>query len=62
MHAPGPDSGHIFQILMMPLYLISGVIMPVSFVPMPYRDWLLWNPLVHGLELVRLGFFKTTTR
>lgn len=53
-----PDSGHIFQILMMPLYLISGVIMPMTFVPVPYRDWLLWNPLVHGLELVRLGFFS----
>ena len=53
-----PDSGHIFQILMMPLYLISGVIMPLTFIPLPYRDWLLWNPLVHGLELVRLGFFK----
>lgn len=53
-----PDSGHIFQIFMMPLYLISGVIIPVAYIPMPYRDWLLWNPLVHGLELVRLGFFS----
>lgn len=53
-----PDSGHIFQILMMPLYLISGVIMPLTFIPVPYRDWLLWNPLVHGVELVRLGFFS----
>ena len=53
-----PDSGHIFQIFMMPLYLISGVIMPVAYIPMPYRDWLLWNPLMHGLELVRLGFFS----
>lgn len=53
-----PDSGHIFQILMMPLYLISGVIMPLTFIPLPYREWLLWNPLVHGLELVRIGFFN----
>lgn len=53
-----PDSGHIFQILMMPLYLISGVMMPLTMVPAAYRDWLLWNPLVHGLELVRLGFFR----
>lgn len=53
-----PDSGHIFQILMMPLYLVSGVIMPLAFIPMPYRDWLLWNPLAHGLELVRQGFFS----
>lgn len=51
------DLGHIFQILMMPLYLISGVFVPISSIPSPYRDWLLWNPLVHGLELVRLGFF-----
>ena len=51
------DLGHIFQILMMPLYMISGVIIPVSNIPHPYQDWLLWNPLVHGLELVRLGFF-----
>lgn len=53
-----PDSGHIFQILMMPLYLISGVILPLAIIPQPYRDWLLWNPLAHGLELVRLGFFS----
>ncbi|WP_291448970.1 ABC transporter permease [Desulfovibrio sp.] len=53
-----PDSGHIFQILMMPLYLISGTIMPLRYIPLPYRDWLLWNPLAHGLELVRLGFFS----
>lgn len=52
-----PESGHIFQIFMMPLYLISGVIMPITFIPPPYRDWLLWNPLVHGLEEVRLGYF-----
>lgn len=54
-----PDSGHIFQILMMPLYFLSGVIMPIASLPLPYRDWLLINPLVHGLELVRLGFFST---
>lgn len=51
------DLGHIFQILMMPLYLISGTIVPISSIPKPYCDWLLLNPLVHGLELVRIGFF-----
>lgn len=47
---------HVLKILMMPLYLVSGVIMPISAVPPPYRDWLLLNPLAHGLELVRHGF------
>ena len=51
------DLGHIFQIIMMPLYLVSGVILPVTSVPYPYRNWLLYNPLVHGIELARLGFF-----
>lgn len=50
------ETAHILKILMMPLYLLSGVIMPISAVPPPYRDWLLFNPLVHGLELVRHGF------
>ncbi|ARP55272.1 ABC transporter permease [Alcaligenes faecalis] len=50
------ETEHILKILMMPLYLISGVIMPISAVPQPYRDLLLFNPLVHGLELVRHGF------
>lgn len=50
------ETEHILKIMMMPLYLISGVIMPISAVPQPYRDLLLFNPLVHGLELVRKGF------
>nr|WP_321302970.1 ABC transporter permease [Alcaligenes faecalis] len=50
------ETAHILKILMMPLYLVSGVIMPISAAPPPYRDWLLLNPLVHGLELVRHGF------
>lgn len=51
-----PETEHVLKILMMPLYLISGVIMPIGAVPPPYRDWLLINPLAHGLELVRHGF------
>lgn len=51
-----PDSGHVFQILMMPLYIISGVFMPVTSLPHPYRDWILLNPLAHGLDLARMGF------
>ncbi|MDQ7990031.1 MAG: ABC transporter permease [Candidatus Dactylopiibacterium sp.] len=42
--------------VMMPLFLLSGVFMPVSSIPQPYRDWVVLNPIVHGLEAVRLGF------
>jgi capsular polysaccharide transport system permease protein len=54
-----PETTHILQILMMPLYLLSGVIWPIVSIPPLYRDWLMVNPLVHGLEAARTGFFAT---
>ena len=51
-----PEIDQIFKFLMMPIYLISGVIFPVAMVPEPYRNWLLLNPIAHGLEATRLGF------
>ena len=53
-----PETKHILQILMIPLYLLSGVIIPIMSIPQPYRDWLLINPLVHGVETARIGFFS----
>ncbi|MGN1394481.1 MAG: ABC transporter permease [Succinivibrionaceae bacterium] len=54
-----PDSGFILQIIMMPLMIISGIILPISSIPEPYRDYLLYNPLLHGIEVVRLGFWES---
>jgi capsular polysaccharide transport system permease protein len=51
-----PEMKHVINILMMPLYLLSGVIWPLAALPKFYRDLLLLNPIAHGLELVRLGF------
>lgn len=51
-----PEIERVFKFVMMPVYLVSGVIFPIAAVPMPYRDWLLLNPIVHGLEATRLGF------
>ncbi len=52
-----PEMEHVLGILMMPLYLISGVIWPLASIPLPYRDILMLNPIAHGIELLRLGFF-----
>lgn len=54
-----PDSGFILQIIMMPLMFVSGVILPISTIPKTYRDYLLYNPLLHGIEVVRLGFWES---
>jgi capsular polysaccharide transport system permease protein len=39
-----------------PLYMFSAVIHPSYMVPLPARDVLLYNPLVHGVELFRVAF------
>jgi capsular polysaccharide transport system permease protein len=51
-----PELGRVLKLVMMPLMILSGVIIPLSAVPQPYRDWLLLNPVAHGLEAARLGF------
>lgn len=51
-----PELGKVLRLLMMPLYILSSVILPLSAVPPPYRGWLMFNPVAHGLEAVRLGF------
>jgi capsular polysaccharide transport system permease protein len=51
-----PEICPVIKYGMMPLFFISGVIYPISSIPYPYQDWLMWNPIVHGIEGVRLGF------
>lgn len=46
----------VMDFFMTPLFFMSGVLFPISNVPLPYRDWLLFNPVAHGLEATRLGF------
>lgn len=51
-----PEVGRMIGLLLQPLYLFSGIIFPIASFPEPYRGWLLYNPIAHGLEAVRLGF------
>ena len=48
-----PDIEPIVRLLFFPLYLLSGVIFPLSFVPKQYYDYLLWNPFLHLIDLFR---------
>lgn len=43
--------------LWMPVYFLSAVMYPSMAIPQPYREWLLLNPLVHGVETMRVGFY-----
>lgn len=51
-----PEVRQVVSMIMMPLYFISGAIIPIASVPEPYREWLLINPIVHGLDSAREGF------
>ncbi|WP_439526083.1 ABC transporter permease [Roseovarius mucosus] len=48
-----------WAVLNRPLLLISGVIFLFDTVPLPYRDWMWWNPLIHPIGLVRKGIYST---
>ena len=48
-----PDVAPVIRLLFFPLYLLSGVIFPIRWVPQPYYDWLLWNPFLHLVDLSR---------
>jgi capsular polysaccharide transport system permease protein len=51
------EMGKVVNILVTPLYFISGVMIPASTIPQPYRDWLMVNPFLNGLEVLRQGYF-----
>ena len=35
------------------IYLLSGVLYSIHIIPVQYREYLLWNPLIHIFELMR---------
>ena len=53
-----PELGKVVAMIFRPLYLVSAVMFPVAVVPAAYQDVFLLNPLVHGIELFRAGFFS----
>jgi capsular polysaccharide transport system permease protein len=49
----------IYGILARGLLFVSGVFYVPSFMPPALRDLLAWNPVLHGVELMRLGVYGT---
>jgi capsular polysaccharide transport system permease protein len=56
LHDLVPELEILLNFVMKPMYIISGVMVPLASIPLPYRDWLLYNPLAQGLEAARAGF------
>lgn len=51
-----PRARSLVRMAMLPLYFASGVIFHVDMLPREYIEPLLWNPLIHLIELQRHAF------
>lgn len=45
-------------VLFRPLYFMSGMLFPLFVIPSDYHHWLLWNPLLHVIELSHVAWFR----
>jgi len=45
--------------LMRPLFWLSGLFFTLNNIPLSVRKFLMWNPVLHCVELVRSGFFES---
>jgi capsular polysaccharide transport system permease protein len=52
-----PAARGFINIAFMPIYLMSGIIYPVRGFPQWMLEWVMWNPMVHVIELLRSDFF-----
>jgi capsular polysaccharide transport system permease protein len=49
----------IVPLMMRPLFFISGLFFTANELPAQVREILVWNPVLHVVELVRDGWFNT---
>lgn len=54
-----PESAKIVSLISLPLYMLSGVIIPIQMLPHAIQQYLLYNPMLHAIELIRGSFFST---
>lgn len=52
-----PELKGFIRLLFMPLYFVSGVVIPIWFVPPRFRDWIWWNPFLHLIDGIREATF-----
>jgi len=54
-----PEVGRVVRMLSLTLLILSGVIIPLNHLPHWALEYLMWNPIPHGLEMLRRAFFDT---
>ena len=52
----GGEISKVITIFFTILYFISGILYPIHVIPEPYFSYLLYNPFIHNIELMRHAF------
>lgn len=52
-----PEIRIVVRLAMLPMLLLSGVIFSINVLPHSAQQYLLYNPILHGVEFLRLAFF-----
>lgn len=55
----GGEISKIISIIFTILYFISGIMYSIHIVPQPYLDYLMYNPFIHNIELIRHSLAPT---
>lgn len=56
-----PSWGILFSLVTGPLYMVSGIFFVVEQVPIPLRNYLLYNPIFHMVDWFRAAFYPGYT-
>lgn len=48
----------IVSVMSLPLLILSGAFLPIHYMPYSVQQILLYNPILHGVELIRVGYFE----
>lgn len=52
------EAAKLIPQILRPMYFISGIFMPLQSLPETLHKYLLWNPILHGIEQTRAAFFS----
>lgn len=59
IHGFWPTWRHIWNVLTKPLFFVSGMFYTFELMPPKAQAWLWWNPLIHGVGLMRSGLYSS---
>jgi capsular polysaccharide transport system permease protein len=52
------ETEDIVSMIMTPVYFLSGILVSVSVIPLPYRNLVIVNPVSHVIDALRSGFAR----